>query len=170
MSCTSLPYLSLPYQHFFFERPCRRRAWRMVRWNRSRRHVRIRNHPGTVRWTPSLDQTGALTHHLFAGEHLRKCQGLALHLPLAHLSLKLFHQFSIDQGQARVRSMAVVRMEIGVLSNGMREPGSQSNRRALRSSATGRRPSGGARRSRRCPRRDWSHRVWRDIGDTGTFG
>ena len=86
----------------------------MVRWNRLWRHVRIRNHPGTVRWTPTLDKTGALTHHLFAGEHLRKCQGLALHLPLAHLCLKLFHQFSIDQGQARDRSMAVVRMEIGV--------------------------------------------------------
>ena len=76
--------------------------------------MRIRNHRGTVRWTPSLDQTGALTHHLFAGEHLRKHQGLALHLPLAHLRLKLFHQISIDQGQARDGSLAVVRLEIGV--------------------------------------------------------
>ena len=39
---------------------------------------------------PPLDQAMLVTHHLFAGEHLRMRQGLAVLLPFVQPRLKLF--------------------------------------------------------------------------------
>lgn len=76
--------------------------------------MRIRTHRGTVRWTSSLDEAVPVTHHLFAGEHLRTRHGLALLLPPEQLRLKLFQDSSIDQEHPTDTSLAVVRVDVGV--------------------------------------------------------
>ena len=78
--------------------------------------MRIRTHRGTLQWSPSLEEAVLVTHHLFAGEHLRTRHGLVLLLPLAQLRLKLFQESSIDQWQPTDRSLAVVHVDMGVLA------------------------------------------------------
>lgn len=66
--------------------------------------MRIRTHHGTVRWSPSLEEAVLVAHHLFAGEHLRTRQGLALLLPLAQLRLKPFQIRASTNGSLLIQA------------------------------------------------------------------